>query len=78
MINQADRFGTSIAQSLRVHSETVRTQRRQRAEEAAAKIPLKLLFPLIFCIFPALMLVIIGPAVIQMIRVVLPSMGAGG
>jgi tight adherence protein C len=78
MINQADRFGTSIAQSLRVHSETVRTLRRQKAQEAAAKIPLKLLFPLIFCIFPALMLVIIGPAVIQMIRVVLPSMGAGG
>ena len=77
MINQADRFGTSIAQSLRVHSETVRTLRRQKAQEAAAKIPLKLLFPLIFCIFPALMLVIIGPAVIQMIRVVLPSMGAG-
>ncbi len=76
MIIQADRFGTSIAQSLRVHSETVRTRRRQKAEEAAAKIPLKLLFPLIFCIFPALMLVIIGPAVIQMLRVVLPAMGA--
>lgn len=75
MIIQADRFGTSIAQSLRVHSDTVRTRRRQKAEETAAKIPLKLLFPLIFCIFPALMLVIIGPAVIQMIRVVLPTMG---
>jgi tight adherence protein C len=77
MIIQADRFGTSIAQSLRVHSESVRTLRRQRAEETAAKIPLKLLFPLIFCIFPALMLVIIGPAVIQMMRVVLPAMGGG-
>lgn len=77
MIIQADRFGTSIAQSLRVHSDTVRTRRRQRAEETAAKIPLKLLFPLIFCIFPALMLVIIGPAVIQMIRIVLPTMGGG-
>lgn len=77
MIIQADRFGTSIAQSLRVHSDTVRTMRRQKAEEAAAKIPLKLLFPLIFCIFPALMLVIMGPAVIQMIRVILPAMGAG-
>ena len=74
MIIQADRFGTSIAQSLRVHSETVRTLRRQKAEEAAAKIPLKLLFPLIFCIFPALMLVIMGPAVIQMVRVVMPTM----
>lgn len=74
MINQADRFGTSIAQSLRVHSDTVRTRRRQKAEETAAKIPLKLLFPLIFCIFPALMLVIMGPAVIQMMRVVMPLM----
>ena len=78
MIIQADRFGTSIAQSLRVHSETVRTKRRQKAEEMAAKIPLKLLFPLIFCIFPALMLVIMGPAVIQMIRVVMPTMSGQG
>ena len=78
MIIQADRFGTSIAQSLRVHSETVRTRRRQKAEETASKIPLKLLFPLIFCIFPALMLVIIGPAIIQMVRVVVPAMGGGG
>lgn len=74
MIIQAERFGTSIAQSLRVHSETVRARRRQKAEEAATKVPLKLLFPLIFCIFPSLMLVIMGPAVIQMIRVVLPTM----
>ena len=78
MIIQADRFGTSIAQSLRVHSETVRTRRRQKAEEMAAKIPLKLLFPLIFCIFPALMLVIMVPAVIQMIRVVMPTMSGQG
>jgi tight adherence protein C len=75
MIVQAERFGTSIAQSLRVHAETVRTRRRQKAEEMAKKVPLKLLFPLIFCIFPALMLVIMGPAVIQMIRVVMPAMG---
>ena len=74
MIIQAERFGTSIAQSLRVHADTVRMRRRQKAEEAATKIPLKLLFPLIFCIFPALMLVIMGPAVIQMIRVVMPAM----
>ena len=78
MIIQAGRFGTSIAQSLRVHSESVRTLRRQRAEETAAKVPLKLLFPLIFCIFPALMLVIIGPAVIQMVRIVMPTMSGGG
>ena len=78
LLVQSDRFGTSIAQSLRVHSDTVRTRRRQRAEETAAKIPLKLLFPLIFCIFPALMLVIMGPAVIQMMRVILPVMSGTG
>jgi tight adherence protein C len=78
MIIQAERFGTSIAQSLRVHSDTVRTRRRQKAEETAKKIPLKLLFPLIFCIFPALMLVIMGPAVIQMVRVVMPAMTGQG
>lgn len=72
---QADRFGTSIAAALRVHSEMLRTKRRQRAEEAAAKIALKLLFPLIFCIFPSLMLVLLGPAFIQIYRVLLPTMG---
>jgi tight adherence protein C len=74
MLIQAERFGTSIADSLRVHSENLRTKRRQRAEETAAKIALKLLFPLIFCIFPALMLVLLGPAMIQVYRVLLPSM----
>ena len=68
MLVQADRFGTSIAESLRVHAEGLRTRRRQRAEEAAAKLPLKLLFPLIFCIFPALMLVLLGPAMINIMR----------
>ncbi len=75
MISQAERFGTSIAASLRVHSDMLRTRRRQRAEEAAAKIALKLLFPLIFCIFPSLMVVLMGPAMIQIYRVLLPSMG---
>ena len=79
MINQAERFGTSIAASLRVHSEMLRTRRRQRAEEAAAKIALKLLFPLIFCTFPALMVVLIGPAGIQIYRVFMASAtGMGG
>ena len=76
MINQAERFGTSIAASLRIHAEMLRTRRRQRAEEAAAKIALKLLFPLIFCIFPSLMVVLMGPAMIQVYRVMLPAMGA--
>ncbi|AYH45641.1 type II secretion system F family protein [Azoarcus sp. DN11] len=73
MIIQAERFGTSIAASLRVHSDMLRTRRRQRAEEAAAKIALKLLFPLIFCIFPSLMLVLLGPAMIQIYRILLPT-----
>jgi tight adherence protein C len=78
MLIQADRFGTSIGESLRVHADDLRTKRRLRAEEAAAKIPLKLLFPLIFCIFPALLLVLLGPAFIQIYRVLLPSFGGGG
>ena len=78
MISQAERFGTSIAASLRIHAEMLRTRRRQRAEEAAAKIALKLLFPLIFCIFPSLMVVLMGPAMIQIYRVLLPSMGGNG
>ena len=79
MISQAERFGTSIAASLRVHSDMLRTRRRQRAEEAAAKIALKLLFPLIFCIFPALMVVLMGPAVIQIYRVFMTGVsGMGG
>jgi tight adherence protein C len=76
MLIQADRFGTSLADSLRVHADMLRTRRRLRAEEAAAKIPLKLLFPLIFCIFPSLMLVLLGPAFIQVYRILLPAAGA--
>lgn len=64
MIVQTERFGTSIAHSLRVHSESMRTKRRQRAEEAAAKTTIKMIFPLTFCIFPALFVVVLGPAFI--------------
>jgi len=74
MLIQAERFGTSVADSLRVQSDQLRTRRRQRAEEAAAKIALKLLFPLIFFIFPSLLMVLMGPAVIQITRVLLPGM----
>ncbi len=77
MLIQADRFGTSLAESLRVHADTLRTRRRLRAEEAAAKIALKLLFPLIFCIFPSLLLVLLGPAMIQIYRILLPTMAGG-
>jgi tight adherence protein C len=74
MLIQAERFGTSIAASLRIQSDLLRTKRRMRAEETAAKIGLKLLFPLIFFIFPALMVVLMGPAMIQIYRVLLPAM----
>lgn len=75
MLIQSDRFGTSMGESLRIHSDNLRTKRRQRAEEAAAKISLKLLFPLIFMIFPTLMVIMVGPAGIQIYRVLLPAMG---
>lgn len=78
MLIQADRFGTSTADSLRVHADSLRTKRRLKAEELAAKVALKLLFPLIFCIFPTLMLVLLGPAFIQISRVLLPTLTGGG
>ncbi|MGH9347877.1 MAG: type II secretion system F family protein [Vicinamibacterales bacterium] len=69
MLVQTDKFGTSVANSLRVFSETMRTKRRQRAEEAAAKTGVKMVFPLVVCIFPAIWFVTIGPAAIRFIRV---------
>jgi tight adherence protein C len=75
MLIQSERFGTSMGDSLRVHSDNLRSKRSVQAEEAAAKIALKLLFPLIFCIFPTLMLVLIGPAGISIYRSVLPNLG---
>jgi tight adherence protein C len=65
MLIQTDRFGTSIAHALRVQASALRTKRRQRAEEAAAKTAIKLVFPLVLFIFPALYVVILGPAMIQ-------------
>jgi len=72
MLVQTDKFGTSVAQSLRVHSDTSRTKRRQRAEEAAAKTGAKMVFPLVFCIFPAIWVVTIGPAAIKFVEVLVP------
>jgi tight adherence protein C len=72
MLVQTDKFGTSLSQSLRVHSDTLRTKRRQRAEEAAAKTGVKMVFPLVFCIFPAIWVVTIGPAAIRFVQVLGP------
>jgi tight adherence protein C len=72
MLIQTDKFGTSVAQSLRVYSDTLRTKRRQRAEEAAAKTGVKMVFPLVFCIFPAIWVVTIGPAAIKIVEVLFP------
>jgi len=76
MLIQAERFGTSVGTALRVQSEQLRTRRRQLVEEKAAQIATKLLFPLIFCIFPALLVVLLGPAVIQIFRAVTPVAGS--
>jgi tight adherence protein C len=71
---QTDRFGTSIAQSLRGHSEYMRTMARQRAEEKAAKIAVKLVFPIFFCVLPSLFVVTVGPMVTQFVRDIMPMM----
>ncbi len=68
MLIQTDRFGTSIAQALRVHSDTLRTKRRQRAEEAAAKTTIKMVPPLVFFIFPAIFVVVLGPAMLHLMN----------
>ncbi len=72
MLIQTEKLGTSLAQSLRVHSDSLRTRRRQKAEEAAAKTTIKLVFPLVFMLFPALFIVILGPGIIQILKVLFP------
>ena len=69
---QTDKFGTSVAQALRVYSDVLRTKRRQRAEEAAAKTAVKMVFPLVICIFPAIWIVTLGPAAIKFVQVLGP------
>jgi tight adherence protein C len=77
MLIQTDRFGTSLAQSLRVFSDDLRLKRRQRAEEAAAKTTVKMVPPLVFFIFPALMVVILGPGIIAIMHQLMPMLTGG-
>jgi len=72
---QTDRFGTSVAQALRVHSDSLRTERRQRAEEQAAKTTVKMIIPLVLFVLPSLIFVTVGPAVIQLMRLLAPISG---
>ncbi|MEO1495730.1 MAG: type II secretion system F family protein [Planctomycetota bacterium] len=74
---QADKFGSSVAQALRVQSDSMRTRRSQLAEEKAAKTAVKLIFPLVIFIFPAIFVVLVGPAAITMINEMFPAMSAG-
>jgi len=69
---QTDRFGTSIAQSLRGHAEYLRTMARQRAEERASKLAVKLVFPIFFCVLPSLFVVTIGPVITRLVRELIP------
>jgi len=74
MLTQSDRFGTSIGESLRVFSDDLRHKRQMRAEELAAKVPTKMLLPLVVCIFPCISLVILAPAAIRVIRMIVPML----
>jgi tight adherence protein C len=75
---QTSRFGTSVAKALRVHADAMRVRRRQKAEEKAAKSTVKLIFPLVLFIFPAIFVVLVGPAAIQIAKVLLPVLGGAG
>jgi tight adherence protein C len=78
LLIQTEKFGTSIAQALRIHSDSMRTKRFQSAEEVAAKLPVKLIFPLVLFILPSLFAVILGPAAITIFRTLLPGLRGGG
>lgn len=78
MLTQADKFGTSIGDALRVFSDDLRHKRQVLAEERAAKVPTKMLFPLVLCIFPSIIMVILGPALIQVYRNLVPMLAGHG
>jgi tight adherence protein C len=71
---QTDRFGTSVAQSLRVYAESMRVKRRQRAEERAAKMSIKMIPPLVFFIFPAIFIIVLGPGIISIGKHLIPTL----
>lgn len=77
LLVQTDRFGTSVANALRVHSDSTRVKRRQKLEEEASKTSVKLIFPLILFIFPSILVVMVGPAILQIARVLLPALNRG-
>jgi tight adherence protein C len=75
MLIQSERFGTSVSESLKVHAESLRTKRKMQAQEAAGKIPVKLTIPMILCIFPGIFIVILGPAIVSLLRSMGPAAG---
>ena len=77
VLNQVDRFGTSVSKALRTQSDSMRTRRKQIAEEKASKTAVALIFPLVLCIFPGIFVVLVGPAAITMVQELLPTMGGG-
>jgi tight adherence protein C len=77
MLTQADKFGTAVGESLRVFSDDLRQKRQVRVEELAAKVPTKLLFPLVLCIFPSIIMVVMGPAAVQILRTMGPLLHGG-
>jgi tight adherence protein C len=78
LLIQSDALGTSIAQSLRVHAEDMRARRMLKAEEKAHKLPVKLSIPLILCILPALMVVVLSPAMLRIIDTLIPNLRSLG
>lgn len=78
MLTQTSRFGTSLAKALRVHADAMRKKRRQMAEETAAKSSVKLVFPLVLFIFPAIFVVLVGPGALQIIKYLIPALRGGG
>ena len=76
MLQQADRFGTSVAATLRNHAEFMRIQARQVAEEKAAKLGVKLVFPIFFCILPSLFVVTVGPMAVKVVRELVPMVNS--